>query len=108
MDDALFSVAHAITSNLEMTMRLFYLPVIIAFCTTATQAADIENGNDLHFENCTGCHDSTVYTRDDRKVGSLARLGTQVRFCKDNLGLTWFDDEVDDVIAYLNKEYYHF
>ena len=71
-------------------------------------AADIENGADLHFENCTGCHQQEVYTRSDRRVTDLALLGRQVRFCKDNLSLTWFDDEVDDVIAYLNKNYYHF
>ena len=108
MDDALFPVPGVITDQLEITMRLFYLPVLIVLYATSLQAADIENGDDLHFENCTGCHDSTAYTRDNRVVQSLARLGTQVRFCKDNLGLTWFDDEVDDVIGYLNKEYYHF
>ena len=72
------------------------------------QAADIDNGNDLHFEHCTGCHQEEVYTRADRKVGNLEHLGRQVRFCKDNLGITWFDDEVEDVIAYLNQAYYHF
>ena len=108
MDDALFAVPRVMTANLEIIMRLFYLPVFVACYVTSLQAADIENGDDLHFENCTGCHDSTAYTRDDRKVRSLARLGTQVRFCRDNLGLTWFDDEVNDVIGYLNKEYYHF
>ena len=64
-------------------MRLFYLPVLIVLYATSLQAADIENGDDLHFENCTGCHDSTAYTRDNRVVQSLARLGTQVRFCRD-------------------------
>jgi len=49
-----------------------------------------------------------VYTRDNRNVTSLERLGTQVRFCKDTLELTWFEDEVEDVIEYLNKTYYHF
>ena len=87
------------TANLENIMRLFYLPVFVACYVTSLQAADIENGDDLHFENCTGCHDSTAYTRDNRVVRSLARLGTQVRFCRDNLDLTWFDDEVDDVIG---------
>jgi hypothetical protein len=38
----------------------------------------------------------------------LPNLGKQVRFCKDNLGLTWFDDEVNDVIHYLNKDFYKF
>ena len=73
-----------------------------------TGAADFDNGDKLHLENCTRCHDSGVYTRPDRKVTSLPRLGTQVRFCRDNIGITWFDDEVADVIHYLNTEYYKF
>ena len=71
-------------------------------------AANLDNGDDLQLDNCTGCHDSGVYTRPDRKVTSLPRLGTQVRFCRDNLGITWFDDEVADVVHYLNTEYYKF
>lgn len=82
--------------------------LLVLFLGSPARAADIENGNDLHFEHCTGCHDSSVYTREDRKVGDLARLGQQVRFCRDTIGVTWFDDEVDDVIAYLNATYYHF
>ena len=82
--------------------------LVASLYAVSSPAADLDNGNDLHFEHCTGCHDSTAYTRADRKVKSLARLGTQVRFCKDNLGLTWFDDEVDDVIGYLNATYYHY
>ncbi len=71
-------------------------------------AADIENGDDLHFENCTGCHDETVYTRENRNLQSLERLGRQVRFCKDSLELTWFDEDVDDVVEFLNQNYYRF
>ena len=72
-------------------------------------AADIDNGEDLHFEHCTGCHGSEVYSRDDRKMMDLAQLGRQVRFCQNAVGATWFDDEVDDVIEYLiNTSYYHF
>lgn len=89
-------------------MRFISLLAGALCCVVAAQAADIENGDDLHFEHCTGCHDSEVYTRDDRKVRDLAQLGKQVRFCKNTLGVTWFDDEVDDVIAYLNASYYHF
>lgn len=82
--------------------------VITAFSLASANAADLDNGDELHFDNCTGCHDSSVYTRADRRVKSLERLGAQVRFCKDNLGLTWFDDEVEDVVHYLNKNYYHY
>ena len=85
--------------------------ILILFFTVlpgSALAADIENGNDLHFEHCTGCHGSEVYTRADRKMKDLAQLGKQVRFCQNVVGATWFDDEVDDVIEYLNATYYHF
>ena len=89
-------------------MNKLVTPLLLTAFAAPLLAADIENGADLHFENCTGCHQQEVYTRSDRKVSDLASLGRQVRLCRDNLGLTWFDDEVDDVIAYLNKNYYHF
>ena len=91
-------------------MKLYYASAVFFLYLGSSQAADIDidNGDDLHFTNCTGCHNESVYTRENRRVTSLPRLGTQVRFCKDSLGLTWFDDEVEDVIGYLNKTYYHF
>jgi len=79
----------------------------LSFSTTAN-AQDAENGKQLHDKNCTRCHDSTVYTRDNKRIHTLPKLGKQVRFCKDNLGITWFDDEVEDVVAFLNNNYYHF
>lgn len=89
-------------------MRTLSLSLISLLFTLPAWAADMENGQQLHAENCVRCHDSSVYTRDPRRVNSLPELGKQVRFCKDNIGLTWFDDEVDDVIYYLNQKYYHF
>lgn len=81
-----------------------FLPVFLL----PAEAADIENGDDLHFENCTGCHQESIYTREDSNVDSKERLGLQVRFCKDTLELTWFDEDVDAVVEFLNQKYYHF
>ena len=89
-------------------MKIHAPTLLLASLVTMADAADIENGDDLHFEHCTGCHDSSAYTRENRLVQSLSRLGAQVRFCQNSLGLTWFDDEVDDVIEFLNYNYYHF
>ena len=89
-------------------MNRFAAAILAAVFATPLQAADIGNGDDLHFTHCTGCHDDSVYTRDNRRVKTLQRLAEQVRFCKDSLELTWFDEDVDDVIAYLNQAYYHF
>ena len=89
-------------------MRFLTLVILTFGYSVPSHAADIFNGEELHSGNCTGCHDSALYTRENRIVQTLPKLGTQVRFCKDNLGIVWFDDEVEDVVGYLNKNYYHF
>ena len=77
--------------------------------------ADMANGEKLHAQHCVACHTSmtggdgsTLYTRSNRRVASLDGLGKQVRRCRDNLGLTWFDDQVQDVVDHLNARYYKF
>ena len=90
-----------------MKKNFTLLLLVAGFCVSAN-AADVKNGEKLHADNCTRCHDSSVYTRANKRVKTLPKLGTQVRMCKNNLGITWFDDEVEDVTVFLNKKYYHF
>jgi len=89
-------------------MKFLFLLVSAVIFIASANATDIDNGSELHAGNCTACHDSALYHCENKRVQTLARLGTQVRFCKDHLGITWFDDEVEDVVGYLNKNYYHF
>ncbi|EIC19454.1 hypothetical protein [Thiorhodovibrio frisius] len=58
--------------------------------------------------NCTKCHGSEVYTRNDRRIESLDGLETQVQRCANSLELQWFDEEVMSVTHRLNSQYYHF
>jgi hypothetical protein len=58
--------------------------------------------------NCAQCHDTTVYTRPDRKVTTLAKLEGQIRACDVNLNLGWFDEDIAHMVTYLNQHYYHF
>lgn len=58
--------------------------------------------------NCTKCHGSEVYTRDDRRVQSLSGLEGQVRRCETSLELQWLDEQVTAVTDLLNDRYYHF
>ncbi|MDX1401678.1 MAG: hypothetical protein R3245_07140, partial [Kiloniellales bacterium] len=37
----------------------------------AALPGDSANGKKLHDANCSGCHDNSVYTRDNRRVKSL-------------------------------------
>ena len=76
--------------------------------SSAALAEDAPSGEKLVGSNCVACHDSSVYTRDDRRVSNRDGLEAQVSRCEANLGLQWFDDQRDAVVNYLNDSYYHF
>jgi cytochrome c553 len=80
----------------------------LASVSTLSAAADASHGKALQQENCMSCHDDGMYTRKDRKITTLDGLDAQVRRCELSLGLQWFDDDVDDVVAYLNGSFYKF
>ena len=77
-----------------------------------TARADMENGKTLHQESCVSCHmmadHSALYSRKERKVDSLHRLGGQVSACTQALDIAWFPEDEKDVVDYLNTTYYHF
>lgn len=72
------------------------------------QAADPQVGERLVDQQCTRCHGSEVYTRADRRVTTLPGLHKQVRRCEQMLGLTWFDEDVENTVEYLNQRFYKF
>jgi len=78
-------------------------------------AVDLKRGKELVQENCVKCHadmmggdGSKIYTREDRRIDSLEALNKQVHRCKNSLGVSWPEDQIADVVAYLNKTYYKF
>ena len=95
-------------------LSLVALSGILSFIFTA-QAEEKPDGATLHRENCIACHagmtdgdGSLLYTRKDHRVTSFSSLETQVRRCENNLGLTWFDEQVFAVRDYLNENYYKY
>ncbi len=82
-----------------ITLTLLNLPA---------QAFDIENGKALHNGNCLRCHDESKYMRENSKIKDYQQLRTRVRQCELMAELAWFDEEIDDVTAYLNHAFYHF
>jgi len=85
-------------------------------CGVALAAGDVDKGRKLVAEkHCDDCHASktlgdakAVYLRKDRKVTTFAKLKAQVALCNSELNLQMFPDEEDDVVAFLDREYYHF
>ena len=93
----------------KLALSLAGLLVSVATSTTAMADGNIANGKKLFTgSKCNQCHGTEVYTRKDRKVNNLAKLEAQVRRCDSNLNTNWFDDEIIDVTAHLNKAYYKF
>ncbi len=86
---------------------LLFLCLLMAPLVTI-QAEDINVGQELHQKNCLSCHQTKIYERSDRTVKTLKHLRSQVLFCAVNNDIEWFDEEIDDVTAYLNTFYYLF
>ncbi|WP_024851148.1 hypothetical protein [Hydrogenovibrio kuenenii] len=67
-------------------------------------------GKKLHDEaNCMKCHARLGYNTDKTirmNIHSIKDLKRAVKFCNANLNVGWFDDEVDDVVQYLDQTYY--
>jgi mono/diheme cytochrome c family protein len=73
-----------------------------------TQAGDAERGKSLHDQQCTRCHDAAMYVRPQSTIRDFAALRERVQQCELAAELMWFEEDVDDVAAYLNRDYYRF
>jgi hypothetical protein len=95
-------------------IRLIFIFSLIA-CSNAVQAVDLKNGKIVHDKNCTSCHiakygkdGSGVYTKENRLVKNYSMLVQRVKACDINTNAGFHDDEVTNVIEYLNNSYYKF
>jgi hypothetical protein len=71
-------------------------------------AAAAVNAEKLHATRCSACHNDSIYTRPDRKVGSLEALTAQISACGHGSGQPLGAEERDAMIRYLNDRYYRF
>lgn len=101
------------TTMKTVTLRL--IPIVVATlfgvaaqAETAMLPGNAANGKNLHATNCSGCHDTGVYTRKDRKLSSVEGLIGQVNGCNKQLGKNFTRDQVNDIVLHLNEAYYKF
>ena len=75
----------------------------------AFASGNAANGKTLFTgSKCGTCHGNEIYTSKDRKVKNLQALEAAVRLNDSKLNTNWFDEDVKDVTAYLNQQYYKF
>lgn len=92
-------------------MKLFTMTAVAIALSVSQASALADDGEsaELYKERCSSCHDTGIHTRPNHNVTNLDALGAQVRRCNSSVpGEPWFDDEIDAVVDYLNKNFYKF
>jgi hypothetical protein len=90
-----------------MKRGLFYSALILLL--SFTLYGDEANGKILYHEaKCAKCHSDDIFLDEDRKIKNLKKLKKRVAWCGHQHNASWFDDEVLDVVEYLNKHFYKF
>ncbi len=74
----------------------------------AARAGDPDRGRYLYELKCGSCHSESVHSRDHRKAESEAEVREWVRRWSDYLQLGFGEEEIEDVVAYLNLAFYRF
>ncbi len=81
-------------------------PVLAA--DNVSTAASAAKGKKLHEAKCFGCHDTRQYTRKNRIIHTYEDLHARVEFCDSASNAGFSFDDLDDVVTYLNTEFYKF
>lgn len=72
------------------------------------QDVNLERGEALYRNHCTECHESIVHIRDKPSARSIQQLRQQVIRWAAEINQEWGREEIGDVTAYLNANYYRF
>ncbi len=75
-------------------------------CSEVPQG-DAARGEKIH-EVCLDCHGTSLYVKQDRKVKSLDQLRKETLRWGDYYSPAFSPQDVDDVVAYLNRDFYKF
>jgi mono/diheme cytochrome c family protein len=65
-------------------------------------------GQLLYENHCTRCHASTLHVRQARHADSVKALQGWVIRWSDEEKLKWSEEEIADVVEYLDRRYYKF
>lgn len=81
---------------------------LVALWPMPAAAENFQRGHELYGNHCQACHANLVHMSKNRKVKSLSELRKRITSWAAHAGEDWGDSEVDDVLHYLNRTYYHF
>ena len=90
-------------------MRLHWFAFVgLVFVTVDAHAQDYARGKALHDTHCIACHDTRVYTREDRIARDYDQVRAQVVRWQQNVSLYWDAADINQVTGYIASRYYRF
>jgi hypothetical protein len=92
----------------KTTLLLISLTLGAGSAQAALLPGDAAKGKALHDKQCVACHDSSMYTRANRRVKSPEGLIGQVNGCVRQIGLKLDRDQVNDLVKHLDESFYKF
>lgn len=102
-----------------MRKTIMSAAALVAFAPQISMAAllfgDAENGAKVHAAKCDACHaerfageGEKIYLRQDHNVNTIEGLMKQVNMCNTQIGLNLGETDIDDLVIYLNENFYEF
>lgn len=79
----------------------------LAMAGPAAGAGDPVKGARLH-DDCLGCHGTELYVPPRAKVKTLAALKKETERWNDRMNPKFTKQEIEDLVAYLNANFYKF
>lgn len=89
------------------TLLLFSLAAASALAAEM-RSPDPARGQLLYEQHCGACHTPGIHYRRDTLPISRDELLGLVDVFRRQAGLAWTQEEIDDVVEYLNRTRYHF
>ena len=81
--------------------------ILAVMAFTPVQAQNFGRGQELYEDQCAACHEDLMHEKN-RKLKSLAELRQRVQAWATHTGNPWTQEEIEDVLYYLNKSFYQF
>jgi cytochrome c2 len=90
------------------TLLLLSLTLVAGSAQAALLPGDAAKGKAVHDKTCVACHDTSVYTRANRRIKTVEGLIGQVNGCVRQTGVKLDRDQINDVVKYLDESFYKF
>ena len=90
-------------------MYMHKILIILSLLIISNLSADTEEAKELFDEaKCMKCHTKIGFNLENDRVKNFQTLSKSVNQCVYSTHTGWFEEEISDVVHYLNEEHYHY